>query len=146
MEIPLRARDGSVKAVAVVDDEDTWMAGLRWYLHSAGYAARKVPPRGTVQYMHRQILQLKLGRELGRHEQSHHDDEDKLNNQRDNLLLQIRGPHQRLHLHRKGAFVNLDKRRGTWYAYTPAPRQHLGTFESRELAEEAARHYLEATS
>ncbi len=82
--IPLRARDGSVRAYALVDDDDFEVLSLhRWNLRlnrgGRRYAQRTVP-RTTTVLMHRQIMgfpEFKVD----------HRDGDGLNNQRANLRL-----------------------------------------------------------
>ena len=48
-------------------------------------------------YLHRAVLELKIGRYLKEHEQAHHIDEDKENNHPSNLELVNRGEHQKHH-------------------------------------------------
>jgi hypothetical protein len=62
--IPLRARDGSVRAYALVDAEDyDALAAFRWHL-AKGYpgrmSSRTKGPRGVIT-MHRQLLGLAAG-------------------------------------------------------------------------------------
>jgi hypothetical protein len=72
--IPLRARDGRVRAYAVVDDADfPWLGQWGWLLTKDGRAARTEHRR--VVFMHRQIA----GRLVD------HRDRDPLNNRRWNL-------------------------------------------------------------
>jgi hypothetical protein len=53
-------------------------------------------------YLHRAVLELKLGRYLEQHEQAHHLDEDKENNIASNLELITKGEHQRQHAKERG--------------------------------------------
>jgi hypothetical protein len=82
--IPLHARDGSVRAYALVDDDVFERLGdLRWSLTSHGYVARtegghKKPSRHY--YLHREVLGLS-----SRAECADHIDGDKLDNRRENL-------------------------------------------------------------
>src|SRR5258708_36375432 len=67
--IPLRAKDGSVRAYALVDDEDfEHLSEWNWSLNPQGYAQRTVT-------MHAEIMG----------EMSDHVDRDGLNNRRGNL-------------------------------------------------------------
>lgn len=43
VRIPLRAKDGSVRAYTIVDDADAeWVNRWRWYLTTSGYACRTI--------------------------------------------------------------------------------------------------------
>jgi hypothetical protein len=53
-------------------------------------------------YLHRAVLEQKLGRYLEEHEQAHHIDEDKENNHPSNLELITKGEHQRQHAKERG--------------------------------------------
>jgi len=84
IQVPLYARDGTVRAWSIIDDEDAHLAAYRWCLHHAGYAKRQAPngngQKRTV-LLHRAILGLVQddGRE------GDHIDGDRLNNRRANL-------------------------------------------------------------
>lgn len=83
--IPLRARDGSVRAYAVVDATDAgWVNQWRWNLNG-GYASRGVANGGrgrrTTVYLHRALL----GRTPGDGVEVDHIDRDRLNCRRQNL-------------------------------------------------------------
>jgi hypothetical protein len=60
-DIPLKARDGTVRAVAIVDDADAeWVNQHTWYLSCKGYAVRNKPGRrnhGAI-FLHREVLGL----------------------------------------------------------------------------------------
>lgn len=64
VEVPLCARDGSVRAIALIDAEDAErVLAYRWCLHPRGYAQRGVM-RGGVRrtvLLHRQIMGLGYG-------------------------------------------------------------------------------------
>ncbi len=51
-------------------------------------------------YLHRALLEQKLGRYLETHEQAHHMDDDKENNVPSNLELKELGEHQKEHAHK----------------------------------------------
>jgi hypothetical protein len=76
--IPLRARDGRVRAYALVDDGDyEELSRHRWHLNTNGYARRAEYGRVTRRiYMHQQVMGL-VGID--------HADGNRLNNQRSNL-------------------------------------------------------------
>lgn len=87
--IPLRARDGTVRAHAQVDDLDYQRLGsLRWSLHPLGYAVRRERrderPRGGrrgLVYLHREILKLDRRSPLA----VDHVNRDRLDCRRENL-------------------------------------------------------------
>lgn len=83
VRIPLRARDGSVRAYAVVDAADAeWVNQWTWHLASKRYAARSVHAGGRrLIYLHRELLGLMYGDRT----EGDHVDRDKLNNRRSNL-------------------------------------------------------------
>jgi hypothetical protein len=91
VEIPLRKRDGTIAAVAIVDEEDAHLVRrFYWHLSTRGYAMRSAylgrtngKGRSEGHFMHRQILGLKSG---DRH-QVDHINRDKLDNRRQNLRL-----------------------------------------------------------
>ena len=53
-------------------------------------------------YLHRAILEQKLGRYLKQHEQAHHKDENKENNHPTNIELITKGEHQKQHAKERG--------------------------------------------
>lgn len=96
--IPLRAKDGSVRAYALVDDADfEWLSQWPWHF-SMGYAMRK-GGRKTVN-MHRQIL----GLERGDRRQGEHKNRNPLDCRRSNLRIAERG--QADNQQNRGAQVN----------------------------------------
>lgn len=108
-QIPLRARDGTVRAYAVVDDEDFARLGhLRWHLMGEGYAARDVGRRKL--YLHREVVD---GAEVD------HKDGNKLDCRRSNLRSVTRkqnaqntGPRSDNTSGYRG--VTWNKRKGRW--------------------------------
>ena len=96
IRIPLRARDGSVRAWAIVDREDADLAELGWYVHSirnsglmyARYRGGKpvtLSESFSARYMHRIILWRKLGGEVGPDALTDHANGDGLDNRRSNI-------------------------------------------------------------
>jgi len=86
IEIPLRRRDGSLRAHAVIDAEDAHLAVHRWHLHCNGYAARTLwLPGGKRRavLLHRAILGLTFGDGV----EVDHIDGDPLNCRRSNLRV-----------------------------------------------------------
>jgi hypothetical protein len=99
----LRARGGSLRAVAIVDDEDyESVAKFTWHLSSNGYVVRNLPKQDAVcgsVLLHRQLM----GREPGDGLEVDHRSGDRLDNQRSNLRVtdragnaaNFRGPYNR---------------------------------------------------
>lgn len=91
IKIPLRARDGSIRAYVVVDPEDAHLGEQhRWYLEHTGYAKRnihtaRVDGKRTSYslYLHRVIL----GLERGDPRFADHRNRDKLDCRRVNLRI-----------------------------------------------------------
>lgn len=83
--IPLRRKDGSVGAYAVVDAADfASLNRYRWYRMSAGYAARSSPrPNRRTVLMHRQLL----GLAAGDRREGDHVNTDRLDYRRSNLRV-----------------------------------------------------------
>lgn len=91
VKIPLYGKYGKGK-FALVDDIDADLVELKWHVLKIGYAARtegggKKPKKHF--YLHRIILERKLGRPLKPGEVSDHIDRDKLNNLRSNLRVTV---------------------------------------------------------
>lgn len=135
-EIPLRRRDGSIRAIALVDNEDAYLGDLRWSF-STGYAVRSMWTPGVGQWtqmLHRAIF----GLTPGDHKQVDHKDRDRLNCRRSNLRV---GTHalnsQNLGLRGgKSRYRGVTWASGKWRAYaTINGRQHnLGRFADEHEA------------
>jgi hypothetical protein len=86
--LPLRKQDGSIRAYAVIDDEDANLALFRWRQHSGGYVQRSTPTAENNRnvYLHHAVLRLDAAdtREVD------HVNRDKLDNRRHNLRPAIR--------------------------------------------------------
>jgi AP2 domain len=141
--IPLRARDGSVRAWALVDDADfAWLNQWRWCLDSDGYAVRTTPRKvgkRTIR-MHRQIL----GLERGDPRQGDHKNRNKFDCRRSNLRIAERGQadnqqNHATHANNKSGYrgVSYDKGRSKWMACVKLKdRTHnLGRFDTAEEAD-----------
>ena len=84
-EIPLYRRDGSVRAVTVVDDTDhEWLSRWRW-CWANGYARRIEEREGVRRYIYMARLLMNLSH--GDPRQVDHRDKNRLNNHRDNLRI-----------------------------------------------------------
>lgn len=89
MEIEIRARNGSIRAVALVDDVDVALTRVRWQLDAGGYVQRVVVlPDGhrTSLKLHRVVMGLESGDGL----EVDHRDGNKLDNRRSNLRVATR--------------------------------------------------------
>lgn len=79
--IPLRARDGSIRAYAIVDSDDyEWASRFRWHLNNSGYAQRnaRVSGRYVSRMLHRELLSATNGQLCD------HVNRDRLDNRRAN--------------------------------------------------------------
>lgn len=87
VEIPLRARDGSIRAVALIDDEDAHLADHRWSLRPDGYVSRNIVlPGGRrgVELLHRAVMGCVPGDGV---QVDHIHEHSTLDNRRANLRL-----------------------------------------------------------
>jgi hypothetical protein len=140
--IPLRRRDGSVRARALVDAEDyEVLSGYRWHQTNWGYVVRNVPrsQRGdgsSLILMHRQIMGLKSGDRT----EVDHINRDRLDNRRANLRLATRDENAQNISPRGGRSrhrgVAWHKQNGVWRAYISVKgrHRHLGCFEDEDEA------------
>lgn len=73
--------------VALVDDIDfEYLRQFNWCV-SHGYAARNAHKNGGFIFMHRVVLERKLGRPLSKEERADHEDRKRAHNTRDNIRL-----------------------------------------------------------
>jgi len=109
--IPLRRRDGSIRAYAIVDAVDAeWVNQWRWSLHAHGYAmstqrGRKIP-------LHRALLGLSTGDGL----EGDHINRNKLDYRRVNLRA----------ITKKGNSQNVPSRAGSASQYRGVSRSSSG--------------------
>lgn len=155
--IPLRAKDGTVRAFTFVDRADyEWVSEHRWFLKRAagdriGYAARSVRIDGKQQteFLHRRIL----GLERGDRREGDHRDRNSLNNQRSNLRVVTHAANGQ---NTSGRVGRTSKYRGVYLRKDKAPpkswgamsrangRQvHLGFFETEQEAADVAARFRE---
>jgi hypothetical protein len=151
-QIPLRARDGSVRAYTTVDAADAeWLSKWRWCLDKNGYVTRKAylggggANRQMVNFrLHRELLGLPPATEDDR--EVDHRDLDKLNNRRSNLLIVTHAQQMQNRPSLPGSSsryrgVYWSKARQRWVASvkTGGKTHHFGHFSSEEAAAKAAR-------
>lgn len=134
-ELPVLAHDGSVRAVALIDDANLeWLTQWQWRLHSRGYVVRNA----NRFLLHRVILDAPSGREVD------HINGDKLDNRRANLRLVTHAenmqnrphPHSRNRSGHRG--VSWDAKKGKWAAQAG---RYIGCFEQIDDAIAAVRAY-----
>jgi hypothetical protein len=137
-QLELRARDGSVRALALVDDDVfVEVSGVRWHLHGEGYACRNVGVAGRTLLLHRVIL----GLEHGDPRQGDHKNRDRLDCQRANLrILPPGGNSQNTGARTWGRSrfrgVSPHKQSGRWQATVHG--HHVGLFDDELAAAVAA--------
>lgn len=146
IRIPLRARDGSVRAWAIVDREDADLAGESWYLNTNGYTRRRMGPDRIGEYLHRVILSRIEGRMLKANEQCDHANGERMDNRRSNLRIVT---YRQNSVNRRGygesSYLGINRNKYKWEARISTvcsggggKRIFLGTFADEE---EAARAY-----
>lgn len=144
VRIPLHARDGSLRAYAVVDDCDRATAELGWCLDAWGYVVRRGED-GRIVRLHR----LLLGLAPGDAREGDHENRDRLDNRRENLRIVTRAqqmhnvsPRPRSSTYRGVSFC---RQTGRWRATAQVGGRwkHLGRFDSEEDAAAAARAFRE---
>ena len=74
--------------------------GINKISYDSGYQTR-IDEHGRLIYIHREILEKKIGRKLKRNEVAHHIDGNKLNNVQDNLEVMTRSYHGKHHIENK---------------------------------------------
>lgn len=143
-QIPLRARDGSVRAYAVIDaDDEALVNQWRWHLHSGGYAVRNVN-LGADQYIKICLHRLLLGLVDGDGLQVDHINVDKLDNRRSNLRVVTHAQNMQNHPGFGGTSayrgVSWDKRDRKWRAYANVNgrKRWIGYFADELDAAQAA--------
>lgn len=152
--IPLRARDGSIRAYAIVDDEDfERLNSFRWHVGTKGYVVHSRSRRAegktpeTIR-MGRMVMDLQPG-DL---QQADHINGDKLDHQRSNLRV-VTNAQNRQNLRAEGfksyagkptsscfRGVSFNKASGKWKAHIriDGELKHLGVFVLEEDAGRAA--------
>ncbi len=150
-EIPLRAKDGSIRAYALVDDEDfKWLSRWRWCC-PAGYVVRSGGHKGfpTVR-MHRQIM----GLEVGDPREVDHRDGNGLDNQRSNLRIVTHAQNGQNKVYKLTCRPPTSKYRNVYWnrptekwrvvVQVAGVKFYLGQFEDEDEAADAARAFRNA--
>lgn len=142
--IPIRSRDGSIRAHVLVDAADAdWANQWRWSLTDLGYAYRVQKVDGAQRNirMHRALL----GCETGDGVEVDHIDGNRLNNQRANLreATRLQNAQNLAPLGRTSRFrgVYYNRNLSRWHARVRVNghTHHLGYFAREDEAAEAAR-------
>ncbi len=145
VRIPLRAKDGSVRAYALIDTADAiFVNQWRWYSNGL-YAARggkTSDGRPTTCYLHRQLLGLQIGDGL----EVDHINRDKLDCRRANMRVVPEGSQPQntpgsLSGTSRYRGVYWDRDTGRWRAEVQfrGRRYKLGRFTEEQAAAEATR-------
>lgn len=145
IQVPLRAKDGSVRAYALIDDIDEPLMANRWSLGGKGYAVRTVRFDGRRTYtlaLHRAIFGLKRGDPR----QVDHVNGDRLDCRRANLRIVPSHAENRQNVGSLAGStsqyrgVSWDRRTGKWKAQVKVCGQAhwLGRFADEHEAGEAA--------
>ena len=149
VEIPLLARNGSIRGYALIDAEDFPIVGLlRWYMNKSSishtpYAARAIKiDDGTTRivFMHRQILALPRARTP----EVDHLDRNGLNNRRGNLRVVTHAQNLQNRRAQSGTSrfrnVTWNKNHQRWHVALrlDGRNRHIGFFSDEEEANQAA--------
>lgn len=141
--IPLRRRDGTLRAHAIIDAADAHLTKYRWCLHNMGYAVRNVCVDGTtsVVLLHRSVLGLTPGDGL----QADHKNRDKLDCRRSNLRVgthALNAQNVSGHTNRSSKYrgVSWDTQRKSWVSSVrlDGREHHLGRYETELEAADVA--------
>lgn len=138
--IPLRARDGTVRAWATVDLADApLVAGHRWCQHTHGYAVRAIGGRKAKYMLRMHRLLVGLSRDDAR--EVDHKDRNPLNNRRSNLRIATHAQNQqnmpgRVNATSRHRGVCFNARRGKWEAWGKVDGRSklLGRFDREDDA------------
>lgn len=147
IRLPLRRKDGTIKAHALIDPEDAHLAEHTWHLLTIGYVARTVHvPRQCV-YLHREVLGLTRGDGL----QGDHIDGNPLDCRRSNPRVVTHAQNGQNGAPRGGSSahrgVYWGRHIGKWIANGSenGKTRYLGSFDDELDAAAAARAWRDAT-
>jgi hypothetical protein len=143
--VPLRGRNGNVRAYAVVDHKDARLATSRWSLHGGGYAVR-VSYKQTI-LLHREVAGLGYGDPL----EVDHINGNRLDNRRSNLRIvtsaqqkQNQSGHANTSSAYRGVTWNSDRDRWDAQVCLGGRHHHVGSFADELVAARAASAFREA--
>lgn len=134
MELRLKRRDGTVRALALIDDEDAALVdGHSWHLSGPGYAAAKI--KGKEVYLHRLLTGATKGQEVD------HINRDRLDNRRANLRLvdhltnmQNTGSRDGSTSRYRGVSWHKERRKWVVYVKVAGVQHYCGLFEDEDEA------------
>ncbi len=142
IEIPLRRRDGSVRAVALIDAVDAHLAQHTWHLGDRYVERNRPGPKRTPKIrLHRQVV----GLEDGDRREADHISGDRLDCRRSNLRIATHAENmenvpKRAGLSSRYRGVSFHKASGRWHAYGRKDGQmvSLGRYDDEDEAGEIA--------
>lgn len=142
--IPLRRRDGTIRAHAMIDVEDRELAALPWHLSDRGYVRRNHDGTPKVIYLHRAIM----GLESGDRREVDHRDRNRLDCRRANLRIvthamnaQNMSPHKGSTSSHRGVSWDARNRRWTSKVHVDGRSYFLGRFAHELEAATVARAF-----
>jgi HNH endonuclease len=145
--VPLRRRDGTLCAHAIIDRTDARLAEQRWSLFPIGYVGRSTHAPRRALYLHREVLGLVHGDGL----QGDHIDGNALDCRRSNLRVvthaqngQNQKPRGGTSAHR-GVYWNRQIRKWVANGRDHGKTRYLGSFEDELEAAAVARAWRDAT-
>jgi HNH endonuclease len=139
MEIPLRTREGKVRAYTKVSPEDfDRLNAVRWHLTSKGYARRTTTTSGGRQ-VKVNMARAVLGLDPDDPRMVDHRNRDKLDNRRGNLRIVTEEQNRQNQPQRESSsrFRNVYRHGDKWQA--TVIHRHLGVYDTEEEAAIAAR-------
>lgn len=144
--VPMFARDGSIRAFALVDADDfEWASERRWFVGGGGYAYRNLSHvtegRGHIA-MHRELLGLAHGDPR----EGDHINRNKLDNRRSNLRIaagrveQLQNQSARKNARSRYRGVSFHRQSQKWRARVQTDKRvhSLGYFKTEQEAASAA--------
>lgn len=146
VRIPLRRRDGSVAAHALVDAADAHVAELRWSFDRDGYVVRKVWEGDKCRTV--SLARVLLGLKRGDSRKADHINRDKLDNRRGNLRVatdaesaQNKGSYRGSSSAYRGVYWHADSQKWKAAVRLNGRKHYLGAFDDEAEAAEVARAF-----